>query len=279
MAKISRIKSPRQKRKRSGPLEILRAAVLPLLPLPFAAFIPFPFFTGNIHNTWLSLLSLFFSLCASLSLWLGRAQENQYEGTKPSSIQGIPFKTIAALLYGLATAILTYQISSHSIVKTIFTCLLITICFTFFFGRDRYRTNKKSLSSPLPFQLLLDNAANHILELQSVANEVDDNNLRDRINKLTLVAERIVVLVEGQKEERHPPRKFFRTYLPDAVQIIKDFTENNAIQKNKSDLQHEFDNLLTSLEGVFLSEYNRLQQKKEMEIDIQMKVLQTRLKE
>ncbi|MEQ1637670.1 MAG: 5-bromo-4-chloroindolyl phosphate hydrolysis family protein [Methylococcales bacterium] len=251
--------------------------------LPFAC-IPATiaaFSKGNLPGIIINAGGYALFLFAANLMRRGLNAEQAYETKRVTPAPKWPLKTLAALLVAFATFVIAW-LGAHN-------ALLVAITFgsgAFLgmylnYGFDP-RTEKNILGghgyTTEEITQTIGEAEKVILSIEAANNQIRNAEFNKRIERICDTAKNILVELEANPAAIRRTRKFLLVYLEGASKVTAGYASTHKQIILNNDLEQNFRNVLDSIETVFKEQKEKLLEEDLFDLDVQMEVLATQLK-
>jgi len=226
----------------------------------------------------LTAFGLFYAV-VKLNTW-GLANEFEYHKEKLTKAPTKPYKSIAALLLGIATFFSASIAGGESFLIAIFLAVIAMIGYVLYYGLDP-RTDKLEnigdVSAELVLKTLKD-AKTKISGIEShINNDFKDLVLKDKLSLATKKAEHIIQTIQEDPKDIRVARKFLLVYLDGLEKVTNSYMAMEE-EEIKGETKEKLHQLLNDIEIKFDKELARLKKNNEFDLDVNIDVLQQQIK-
>ena len=261
------------------PLKHSRATLLFLLPLHLLAALVVSLAKGSILKVIVDAAGLALLLYAGILARRGLAEEALYRYRKVANPPRIPLKTIAAGLIALVCMLVAHLSAGHSLVLAVLTGVCAFLGFYLVYGLDpRKRKQTKVHPGVSSEQLVsaLDEGYRDIAAIDAASARIHNIEFRQRLARITALAERILSHIEDDPRNLRRARKFLNVYLDGTQQVTEGYARTHGSGQTR-ELEANFRRALISIEQVFEEQYRKLQENNLLDLDVQIEVLRNQL--
>jgi len=249
--------------------------------------LPLPLIPATLFSLAAAELTLFIANAAAYSLYVVGAMLAQHGFKQQVKLQqelhssaSLPFKTLAALTVSLATVITAWFGAGHPIPVALAFGAGTFVAFVMLYGLDprrkvslaeSYSGSNKRVSEALQL------AEQKIIDIQLASQRITQTELNQRLNRIISLAREILAELARDPRDLRLARKFLNTYLDGAQRVVSGYAETHANGRSRT-LEANFRRILVTIEDVFSQQLQRLLDNELQDLDIQMEVLETQLK-
>jgi 5-bromo-4-chloroindolyl phosphate hydrolysis protein len=251
-----------------APFPVLLAAVIDLFQSDFL---------GTIING-----SAFagFMIAASVAR-LGFKNEGKYYSRRLALAPSTPYKTIAAFLLAVTTALTAWWSIRYGLFSSVAIGLATFIGFYLYYGLDPRKDKSGNMSFGVSAEEVikaLEEAEVRITAIESARRNIADLDLNQQIQRITSKAREIVTMIEEEPKYLNRSRKFLKVYLEGARKVTEGYSEAKDLE-TANQLNTDFSDVLHSIETTFVQQKAELSKNDHFDLDVQIEVLNTQLKQ
>ena len=258
----------------------LKGILLYLLPIPVLVAAIIALLKGMVFKTViLALAFTAFIVCAIMARH-GLKLQSVYEKKKLVKAPRTPYKTVAALLLALTTAVTAYLATSHGLMSSILLGGAAFTGFTLSYGLDP-RNDKSGNIAGVSLEEVID--ALEVAEIK--INAIDTNKrkikndaITQQLDRITGKAREILSTIESDPKDYSRARKFLKVYLDGAERVTEKYANTYEKKALTSNLDEDFGNVLNAIEDTFNKQHEKLKENDQFDLDVQIEVLETQLK-
>lgn len=259
-----------------GPL-LLFVLPLPLFPAIFIALA-----RGNAVNFLTSLAALGLLGVAGWSIRRGLKREVQIQRLGWSRQPSRPWKALGSLCAGLATGLCSWLIIKHSPLVSACVGLMTVAGAVLSYGVDSFFSLRRPGRDPLVSRdrevaAVIDEARIKIDAIDQANRQIHNPELNRRIRRINARAVDILSAIADDPATMRRARKLLKVYLDGAQRVIEGYASTHQDQR-RGKLDDNFRNVLITIEDTFTEQYRNLLEKDALDLDIQIEVLTTQLK-
>ncbi|NOT85787.1 MAG: 5-bromo-4-chloroindolyl phosphate hydrolase [Methylococcaceae bacterium] len=274
-------RTPQRFVKKSKPWFSSNGLLLTILPFACIPATIAAFSKGNLLGIIINAGGYALFLLAAKLLQNGLIAEMAYEAKRVTRAPKWPLKTLAAFIVALATFIIAW-LGAHN-------TFLVSLAFGggallgmyLNYGFDP-RTEKSILGghgyTTEEITQTIDQAEKVIFSIETANNQIRNSEFNKRIDRICDTARNILVELEANPAAIRRTRKFLLVYLEGASKVTAGYASTHQQAVLTSDLEQNFRNVLDSIETVFKEQKEKLLEEDLFDLDVQMEVLATQLK-
>ncbi len=272
--------NPYQKKHGKGLLYTGRGLLLYILPLPLIPASILSFVYGDFTSIVTNIGACAAFLLAASLLRKGIAEEKQYLDKKIARPPKWPLKTIAALIVSTTTAWIAFFGADHSFMTSIAFGLGAFAGMILLYGFDPRREKMVAGSHGYTAEEIsqtIDDAEAQIIGIEQANKQIHNRAFNQRIRVICDHAREILTMLEEDPGDIRRARKFLNTYLDGALKVTEGYAD--MLKKHQSDqLTQKFDNVLQTIESVFIEQKQKLLEDDVLDLDVKIEVLTAQLK-
>ena len=278
--KTQALQSYRQQRQQAAALAPRKSRLLWLLPLPLIPAMlialasgQFAAFVGNACSYGLFLAG------AMLTRYSFRQAVNQQRHRFQERIRW-PFKTLGGLTIAMATALTAWAGAGHDLPIAIGFGAGAFAAFVLLYGVDTYQVPVKAkeyTGNMQPVKEALQQAEQQIFSIEQAGNRINQPELNERLTRIIALARAILTEIARDPKDFRRARKFFNTYLNGVERVVNGYAETHTYLRNQT-LEDNFRRVLVTIEEVFGQQHQRLLENDLRDLDVDIEVLETQLK-
>ncbi|CAA6806501.1 MAG: Unknown protein [uncultured Sulfurovum sp.] len=226
----------------------------------------------------LTAFILFYGV-VKLNTW-GLANEFKYHQEKLTKAPTKPYKTMSAILLGIATLFAASFAGDESIFMGIFLASIAVIGYVLYYGLDP-RTDKLENIGDVSAELVLKTLKDAKSKLSGIESHINsdlkDLVLKDKLSLATKKAEHIIQTIQEDPKDIRVARKFLLVYLDGLEKVTNSYTSMDEADI-KGETKEKLHQLLNDVEIRFDKELRRLKKNNEFDLDVNIDVLQQQIK-
>ncbi len=259
----------------------IRSKLLFLVPLPLLFSGISELRIGNSTGMAIELGAFGVLILAAWLLRDGLQAEDAYNARKVAKPPAIPRKIFASVLTGLGVWMAAYGGAGLDLISSLVYAAAASAAHSFSFGIDPLR--KKGMEGFDSFETervtkAIEKAEKLLSETVTASHRIKDRALEARIESLARTARDMFRTIEEDPRDLTRARKFIGVYLKGARDATIKFA--NLYTKNRDqDARLKYENLLNDLEKNFSAHRETLLLDDRSDLDIEIEVLQDRLKQ
>lgn len=252
--------------------------LLPLLTIPATIS---AFSKGNLVGILVNAGGYALFLLAANFLRRGLLAEAAYEAKRVTQPPKWPLKTFAAFTVALATFMIAWLGGHYNFLVAIAFGSGALLGMYLNYGFDP-RAEKTILGShgysTEEIRQTIDEAEKVIVAIETANNQIRNAEFNKRIDRICDTARNILVELEANPAAIRRTRKFLLVYLDGASKVTTGYANTHQQLTISTDLEQNFRNVLDSIETVFKEQREKLLEEDLFDLDVQMEVLATQLK-
>ncbi len=234
----------------------------------------------NIPAFGLNLVAfILFYGTAKLNTW-GLANEFKYHKEKLTKAPTKPYKTMSAMLIGIATLYTASIAGGESLFSGIFLASVAMLGYVLHYGLDP-RTDKLENIGDVSAELVLktlSDAKAKISGIEShIAKDFKDLELKEKLSLAVKKAEHIIQTIQEDPKDIRVARKFLLVYLDGLEKVTESYTSMDEADI-KGETKEKLHNLLNDVEIKFDKELARLKKNNQFDLDVNIDVLHQQIK-
>lgn len=271
---------PYQKKQAKGIRYSSRGLLLYILPLPLVLASILSFVYGDFSRIIVNVSGCASFLLAASLLRKGIAAEKHYFDKKITSAPKWPLKTIAAILVAITTAWVALTGAGHPFFVSIVFGLGAMLGMFLLYGFDP-RQEKMVVGShgysAEEISQTIDEAEEQIIGIELANKQLNNREFNQRIREICKHAREILAMLEEDPDDIRRARKFLNTYLDGALKVTDGYADMQRKHQSEQ-LTDNFDNVLKTIESVFIEQKQKLLEDDVLDLDVQIEVLAAQLK-
>ncbi len=260
---------------------LTRGIILWILPLPLIPAFLISLLQGNLSKALGALLAL--SLIWIGALWIrkGLKQEIEYGKRRMTKAPRLPWKIFGTAAVTLGTLICAWFAIGHSLLFALFTAALAFIGCYLSYGFDPRRDKVGNIADGFGYtseEILeaIDSAEKKIAGIEESTRHFTNHELISRLERITVLARKIVGNLEKDPHDLRKVRKFINVYLDGAEKVTTGYVQTMK-KTGSEELGPQFRKLLETIENVFEQQHKKLLANDILDLDIKMEVLMKQL--
>ena len=260
---------------------VTKAAALFVLPAPMALAALAALIAGDLGQFGLSGGALASVWTAGALAWRGAVAEARYLLGESPDLPRIPFK----LLSGATTAggaTLAALAGDHTAAAALVFGGLGAAGHLAFFGRDlgppRIRITTVDGVDTGAVRRQLEQAHGRLRRIESAARSLAVPEFRERLSRVTRIGRDVLAEIEHDPRDAVRARRFLNLYLESAEQIALEYARTSG-RLREPQIEERFGRLLGEMERTFTEQHRRLTERDLLALDVDMEVLDARIKQ
>jgi 5-bromo-4-chloroindolyl phosphate hydrolysis protein len=262
-------------------LKVATSAALFLLPLPLLIVIAAALIADDIERLTLAASALACFWMAGVLTWRGLASEVGYMLGEEIDLDRIPRKFLGALLTagGAALAALT---ANHSVAGAATFAALGGVGHLCFYGLD-LRARRVTVTPVDGLDLAsitdqLEQAHLRLRRIDAAANAIAVPEFRSSLARITAAGRDILAEIARDPRKASRARRFLNLFLDSTERVTAEYARTHPGIRSRP-LEENFRKLLFDMEQTFSQQQRRLLESDAVSLDVEMEVLNARLKQ
>lgn len=258
----------------------LKGLLLYILPIPILIAAIIALIKGSFLATLiLSASSVGFLLAAILTRH-GLKLEKVFEQKKFAKAPRVPYKSVAALLLAITTALTAFFATSSGLLHSVLLGGAAFLGYMFSYGLDPRKDKTAGILGVTSEEVIkaLEAAEIRISSLESAKKQISSTDFKSSIDRITHKAREILTVIEEDPRDLDKARKFLRTYLKGADNVTATYVKTHQNDATTDKLDADFSKVLNSIEETFNKQHKKLKENDQFDLDVQIQVLETQLK-
>lgn len=261
----------------------IKGVLLYLLPLPVLITAIGSLMRGSVIDTLVTGGVFAAYMLGATIARQGFRLQGEYERRKIARAPSTPFKTIAALLIAITTAVLDWWTSSYALAaipEAILIGAVAFLGFALYYGLDPRKDKASGLSIGVTIDEVLDalDTANVKIDaIESARRKINNPEFNIRLQRITSKAREVLTSIEDDPTRLARARKFLKVYLDGTQRVTEGYARTHREQQPAA-LETNFSRVLDSIEQTFTEQQTKLLEDDHFDLDVQIEVLETQLK-
>ena len=263
-----------------APVSIARAVALFVLPFPLLFAIVAAVIAADGTRLALATGALACFWTAGAATWRGLAAEAQYLCGRRVSLPRVPAKLVGALLTAIGSAAAATAGGQPPTAAAIFAAIGAAGHFSFY-GRDlrarQFAVTPADGVDATAVTRQLQEAYQRLRRIQAAARGITVQEFCERLDRIITIGEGILAQIERDPRDASRARRFLNLYLDSAERITSEYAATHH-QVRDASLDQNFRQLLIDMETTFSDQRRRLLEHDVTALDVDIEVLNARLK-
>ncbi len=259
---------------------VLKAAALFVLPLPLMIAFVVALFTGEFGRFAAISGSLASFYGAGLLTWRALVAEARYYLGERLDPPVVPFKMVSTFLTAVG-AVLAASAGGYGAVGMLVFAVLAVAGYLCLYGRDPERKHfDVSAVSGVDIDAVtaqLKQAYGRLQGIDAAARAIAVPEFVDRLRRITDIGKHILAEIERDPRDASRARRFLNLYLDSAERVTTEYARTHRQIRNQP-LEENFRQLLIDMENTFETQHQKLLENDLMSLDVDIEVLNARLK-
>lgn len=213
----------------------------------------------------------------------GLKLEKLFEQKKFAKAPRVPYKSVAALILAITTALTAKFTAHYNLFPSILMGAAAFLGYMFSYGldprRDKIAGNLGIGVTTEEVIKALEAAEIKIISLETAKKQINSIDFKNSIDRITLKAREILAVIEADPSDLDKARKFLKTYLKGAERVTTTYVKTHQNDATTDKLDADFKQVLNSIEETFNQQHKKLKENDQFDLDVQIQVLETQLKE
>jgi hypothetical protein len=259
---------------------VSKAFVLFLLPAPLCLAALVALVSGNVERLALTGGGLACFWGAGVLAWRALVAEARYFLGERLDPPAVPYKLVGALLTAFGAA-LAATAGGHGLASALVFAALAGFGSVAFFGRD-LRPPRISVAAAegvdrASVTMQLKRAYGRLRGIEAGARDIAVPEFGERLARITGIGRSILSEIERDPRDAARARRFLNLYLDSAERVTVEYARTHR-QVRSRPLEENFRRLLIDMEQTFAEQHRRLVEHGAMSLDVEIEVLNARLK-
>lgn len=271
---------PYKKKQAQGLLYNSRGMLLYVLPLALIPATFLSFASGDFSRIITNVVGCASFLLAAGLLRRGIAAEKQYLDKKITESPKWPLKTMASIIVAIATMWIALMGAGHSFITSVAFGLgsLVGMFLLYGFdpGQEKMVSGTHGYSAEEVSQTV-DEAEIQIIGIEQANKQIHNRHFNQRIRVICEHAREVVDMIQDDPGDIRRARKFLNVYLDGALKVTEGYADMQRKHQSE-ELTQNFDNVLKTIESVFVEQKQKLLEDDLLDLDVQIEVLAAQLK-
>jgi len=210
---------------------------------------------------------------------IGFAQEMDYNKAKLTKAPKIPYKQLSSYLLGISTMFSAYIAGKLGFIDSIIMSIIAIVGYWLYYGFDPQKDkleNFGDISADVVLETLRE-AQDKISQIKKDIENIRDTLLKNKINRALERADIILVAITEKPQDVRKARKFLIVYIDGIANVTSSYNnlDENDITKETRERLLE---LMEDVEVKFESEFKRLKENSQFDLDVNIDVLKEQIK-
>ncbi|SFV54274.1 hypothetical protein MNB_SV-9-994 [hydrothermal vent metagenome] len=210
---------------------------------------------------------------------IGFAQEMDYNKAKLTKAPKIPYKQLSSYLLGISTMFSAYIAGKLGFIDSIIMSIIAIVGYWLYYGFDPQKDkleNFGDISADVVLETLRE-AQDKISQIKKDIENISDTLLKNKINRALERADIILVAITEKPQDVRKARKFLIVYIDGIANVTSSYNnlDENDITKETRERLLE---LMEDVEVKFESEFKRLKENSQFDLDVNIDVLKEQIK-
>lgn len=271
---------PYQKKTAKGFFYSARGLLLYILPLALIPASILSFMYGDFLRIITNIGGCAAFLLAATLLRKGIAAEAEYLDKKITQAPKWPLKTVAAMIVAITTGGIALIGAGNSFFVSIAFALGALAGMVLLYGLDPHQEKMIAGSHGYTAEEIsatIDEAEAQISGIEVANKLISNRSFNQRIHIICDHAREIVTMLEEDPGDIRRSRKFLNIYLDGALKVTEGYADMQSKHQSEQ-LAGNFENVLQTIETVFIEQKQKLLEDDVLDLDVQIEVLAAQLK-
>jgi 5-bromo-4-chloroindolyl phosphate hydrolysis protein len=260
----------------------IKGLLLFLMPLPVLIAAVISLLKGQFFNTLLtgSLFAAF--MLAAMIARHGFKLESRFKQKKFAKAPGMPFKSLAAVILAITTALTAFLLADYKLFSSILIGFVALIGYYLAYGVDPREDKTGNVSlGPRADEVFaaLEAAEAKIEAIETARKNIHNIEFKQHLSRIISKARGILATIEDDPGDLQRARKFLKVYLDGTQRVTQSYVKTNKNDATTDALDESFRRVLKSIEETFDIQQQKLKENDQFDLDVQIEVLQTQLKQ
>ncbi len=260
----------------------IKGLLLFLMPLPVLIAAIILLLKGQFFKTLLTggLFTAF--MLAAIIARHGFKLESRFKQKKFAKAPGMPFKSLAAMVLAVTTALTAFLLADYKLFSSLLIGIVALIGFYLAYGVDPREDKTGGISlGPRADEVFaaLEAAETKIEAIEAARKSIHNIEFKQHLSRIIKKAREILTTIEEDPGDLQRARKFLKVYLDGTQRITESYVKTNKNDATTAELDDSFRRVLGSIEETFDIQQKKLKENDQFDLDVQIEVLQTQLKQ
>lgn len=260
----------------------LKGMLLFLMPLPVLIATIIYLLRGNFWNTIISGSLFAAFMIAAIIARHGFKLESRFKQKRFAKAPGKPYKSLAAIILAITTGVTAFLLVDYTLFSSILIGFVTLVGFYLAYGLDPRsdKTGDVSLGARADevFEAL-EAAETKIEAIETARNSIRNIQFKQHLNRIIDKARNILKTIEDDPSDLQRARKFLKVYLDGTQRVTESYVKTHKNDATNAALDSNFLRVLESIETTFDQQHEKLKKNDQFDLDVQIEVLQTQLKQ
>jgi len=260
----------------------IKGLLLFLMPLPVLIATIISLLRGNFWTTIVSGALFTAFMFAAIIARHGFKLESKFKQKRFAKAPGMPFKSLASIILAITTGLTAFLLADYGLFSSILIGFVTLIGFYLAYGVDPRddKTGNVSLG-PRAEEVFaaLEAAEIKIEAIEDAHNEIRNIQFKQHLQRIIDKAKKILKTIEDDPSDLQRSRKFLKVYLDGTQRVTESYVKTHKNEATTAELDANFQRVLESIETTFDQQQEKLKQDDQFDLDVQIEVLKTQLKE
>jgi len=280
MSKATRYTEERQKRgsSKTG----IKGLLLFLMPLPILIAAVISLLKGQFGYTLLAGVLFTAFMISAIIAHHGFKVESHFKQKKFAKAPGMPYKSLAAVILAISTALTAFLLAGYGLLSSILLGRIALTGFYLAYGVDPRKNKTGNLSlgpNAEEVYAALEAAEIKISAIESARDNIHNIEFKQHLSSIINKAREILTTIEEDPGDLQRARKFLKVYLDGTQRVTESYVKTHNNDATTAELDESFQRVLVSIEETFDLQKRKLKQNDQFDLDVQIDVLQTQLKQ
>ena len=257
-----------------------KTAALFVLPFPLVLAALAALIDGDLTRFALSGGALACFWTAGVLAWRGAVAEARYLLGERPELRSVPFKLLSAAATAGGAAVAAMA-GGHTAAAALVFGGIGAAGHVAFYGRDlrppRIRVTAVDGVDCGAVRLQLEQAYGRLRRIESAALSLAATEFRERLSRIARIGRDVLAEIEQDPRDAARARRFLNLYLESAESVTLEYARTNG-RLREPGVEQRFRQLLTEMERTFGEQHRRLTDRDLLSLDVDMEVLNARLK-
>ncbi len=260
----------------------VKGLLLFLMPLPVLIATIIHLLNGNFWKTIVSGALFTAFMFAAIIARHGFKLESKFKQKRFAKAPGMPYKSLAAIILAITTGITALLLAKYGLFSSILIGIVTLVGFYLAYGVDprEDRTGNVSLGPRAEEVFIaLEAAEAKIDAIEETRNAIRNTQFKQHLQRIIDKARKILKTIEEDPGDLQRSRKFLKVYLDGTQRVTESYVKTHKNDAITATLDENFQRVLESIESTFDRQHEKLKQDDQFDLDVQIEVLKTQLKE
>ena len=260
----------------------VKGLLLFLMPLPVLIATVISLLKGNFWTTIVAGALFTGFMFAAIIARYGFKLESKFKQKRYAKAPGMPYKSLAAIILAVSTGLTAFLLADYKLFSSILIGITALVGFYLAYGVDPRGDKTCNVSlGPRAEEVFaaLEAAEIKIHAIEDARDDIRNLQFKQHLQRIIDKARKILKTIEEDPGDLQRSRKFLKVYLDGTQRVTESYVKTHKNDAITTELEDNFQRVLESIEATFDQQQEKLKQDDQFDLDVQIEVLKTQLKE